>query len=148
VPAVDGEVVYRGAREQVAWAFDALATAGIEASVLEDPAAYALPQSDRSPAVWHLAVAPEEARRAREILAREQAGQSERVKLLSRHLERAALWATVAIGAFVGIEIAFRGRLGVRAEWLGIGWLVAFALFARRRPTDSRLARMRSPPLA
>jgi hypothetical protein len=143
---VDGEVVYRGAREQVAWAFDTLAAAGIEASVLEDPAAYALPRSEGPPTVWHLAVAPEKAARAREVLEREQAGQTERVKLLSHHLERAALWATIAIGAFVGIEIGFRGRLGVRVEWLGIGWLAAFVLFARRRPTDSRAARMMPPP--
>jgi hypothetical protein len=132
----------------VAWAFDRLAAAGIEASVVEDPAAYALPLAESQTTVWHLAVAPEQARRAREVLEREQAGQNERVKLLSRHLERAALWATVAVGAFVGVEIAFRGRLGVRVEWLGIGWLVAFVLLARRRPTDSRSARMMSPPLA
>lgn len=145
---MDGEVIYRGAREQVAWAFDTLAAAGIEASVLEDPAAYALPQSESPTTLWHLAVSPDQAGRAREVLERARAGQSERVRLLSRHLERAALWATVAIGAFVGIEIAFRGRLGVRVEWLGIGWLAAFVLFARRRPSDSKMARMIRPPQA
>ncbi len=131
------EVVYRGKREDVDWALRILSDARIEATVIEDPNVYAL-QVSKGTYVWHVTVAESEVERAREALRRGSAETEQRVRVLSRHLEKAAVQAALVIAAFVAIEYLFRGDLGVRVQWLGIGWLVVFVLFARRKPADLR----------
>ena len=120
------EVVYRGRREDVDWALRILSDARIDASVLEEPD------------LWQVTVAASEVERAREALRRGSAETEQRVRVLSRHLEKAAVQAALVIAAFVAIEYLFRGELGVGVEWLGIGWLVAFVLLARRELADRR----------
>jgi len=120
------EVVYRGRREDVDWALRILSDARIDASVLEEPD------------LWQVTVAAREVERAREALRRGSAETEQRVRVLSRHLEKAAVQAALVIAAFVAIEYLFRGEVGVGVEWLGIGWLVAFVLLARRELADRR----------